>query len=388
MNVAINGTSTQNRGAELMALAVATRLRDWDPAVRIAVDPWFGSFEDRARYGFRTFNTYPARTASRWCGNFSPRGFRDSIGLIDVSDVDAIIDASGFVFTDAWGSDAAAHLNRTVARCNRAKAKLVLLPQAFGPFTNPALTNECKRLIERADVIYARDPDSLAAIEALGGARDLRVCPDFTLAMRSVVPRALSEWQPFGAVVPNYRMVDKTSPKAGAAYMEFLKEAVRSLQNANLRPIVILHDPGADRHVLPELFASTGKLPVFESCDPLELKGALGLAEVVVGSRFHALVGALSQGVPCIGAGWAHKYKWLFHDFGIPELLVDDLEAFEQLDGLVRTATSPDTRPEIVARVRRSAAKLHEQVESMWFDVRGLLGFSERRPVEDGIALA
>ena len=57
-----------------------------------------------------------------------------------------------------------------------------------------------------------------------------------------------------------------------------------------------------------------------------DLKAMIGCCELVVGSRFHALVAALSQGIPVVAVGWAHKYPELLSEFSLEEYVFDARE--------------------------------------------------------------
>jgi polysaccharide pyruvyl transferase WcaK-like protein len=54
-----------------------------------------------------------------------------------------------------------------------------------------------------------------------------------------------------------------------------------------------------------------------------DARSIIGRCEYLVGSRFHALVFALSQGVPCTALGWSHKYEELMSQFGVARDCVD-----------------------------------------------------------------
>jgi colanic acid/amylovoran biosynthesis protein len=85
------------------------------------------------------------------------------------------------------------------------------------------------------------------------------------------------------------------------------------------------------------------------------------------------LVAALSQGVPSIAAGWAHKYEKLLEDFGVGDLLVKDLEDQDQLWQKVQTVTAPDKAAEIRRGLLSRAAEFKRRNEEMWEEILQLL---------------
>ena len=81
-------------------------------------------------------------------------------------------------------------------------------------------------------------------------------------------------------------------------------------------PVVLAHNFTAngtrtDAEVCRDLYgwiAAHRECALFvEQRDPAALKGFLFLAEAVITARFHAMVGAVSSGVPSFEIGWNHK---------------------------------------------------------------------------------
>ena len=80
-----------------------------------------------------------------------------------------------------------------------------------------------------------------------------------------------------------------------------------------------------------------------------------------MGSRFHALVAALSQGIPVAALGWSHKYAELLGEFGLREFvfrhdLLDDADVQRGIRRLIRERDSlaiavQAALPEILRRV-------------------------------------
>ena len=54
--------------------------------------------------------------------------------------------------------------------------------------------------------------------------------------------------------------------------------------------------------------------------------------EFVIGSRYHSLVHAYKNSIPCIALGWAQKYQSLLTKFGQTEYWLDVRDAITEQD--------------------------------------------------------
>lgn len=370
LTIEINGTGTHNRGAELMAIAVGQRMRATFPNARIVVSSCFGSAQDTEKYGFLRTWEYRGLLVGRGKSILSAATQSFRRNLVDPSEVDVVLDASGFAFSDQWGYRRAKRETQALLGPRRRSQTLVMLPQAFGPFENSAVAKECSRLFERARLICARDTQSFASVNQLGFGTKLRQYPDFTVG---VAPMAPPEGLPenYVAIVPNYRMLDKGGN--GEVYLAFLRRAISLIRQYNLVPAFVLHDASEDRGVISQLGAGFQSIPTLTDVDPRVLKGMLGQAQFVIGSRFHALVSSLSQGIPCIGAGWSHKYPELFKDFACSELLMPNLADVAALESTLHVLCDHATRSILAARIRQAAAEIKARTELMWQDTEAII---------------
>jgi polysaccharide pyruvyl transferase WcaK-like protein len=371
MIVEIRGTGVHNKGAELMLIAIKQQLLAANPNLRFAVSTSFGPFAVRAKYGLLA-KVHPQNIGrSRIARLFMSRSFRESYGLVIDADIDVVLDASGFAFGDQWGNGPTDSLARESKAWNKLRTQAILLPQAFGPFSNDKLRSNFRRALESLSLVYARDRLSFENIQGLGGPfENVKLAPDFTQIIDGNCPEMLELPERFACIVPNIRMLDQTSPTHRDSYVRFLTECVRELDRHDIHPLLLYHDRKYDERVAEILQRDLSRaLPAIALDDPVQLKGVLGRAIVVIGSRFHALVGALSQGVPSIGTSWSHKYEMLFEDYACPECLVSPATPREEIQALVSRLCDSESQVQLRNRLQERAGVLRHQVNTMFQDV-------------------
>lgn len=368
----ITGISRLNGGAKLMLHAVADQRHDALHGFALATAHTAAPYHERAEAGLYQriwFQREPYRGSI--IGNAVPARLREMYGLVAERDVVGVLDASGFAYSDQHNPRRTALLARLAKRWKRLGKAVVLLPQAFGPFTSPALRRQFAEVLATADLVFARDPLSLDHALDVRPSADIRLAPDFTnLLAGRATPRTEALRGRF-CIVPNYRMIDRTDARTADAYRVLLRRSVALLREYRVDPYMLIHESGRD----VELAAELGDVEVVAEDDPLVLKAMLGGAHAVLGARFHSLVSALSQGVPCIGVGWSHKYAMLMEDYGCADLLVDITDPRRFPAQLAEVVPAPARARRSAALAQRGAA-LYAASTAMWKEVRGVLDAS------------
>lgn len=373
MTIEVTGVNTWNKGAELMLVAVREHVRRLRPEARLVVDPWFGTYAERARHGLWLRPAFRRPGRSRLAFGLMPPSFRRLAGLVAPGEVDVLLDASGFAFGDQHPQERVVAFAEQVEAARAAGRRVVLLPQALGPFRNPGGRDAFRRIVQAADLVFARDEISLGhAREAAGDAPALRLAPDFTNLVKPVVlPEEDVAW-----IVPNARMVEKAASRAEAdAYVPLLATCIREVERVNLRPRVLIHGRD-DASLVDGLARLVGHgLDVVREEDAVAIKRRLGSGRLVVASRFHALVSALSQGVPSIATSWSHKYEMLFKDYGCEDMILPVPAEPGAVASLVAAATGPG-RASLAERIVERGRRLEEQTRAMWQCVDQTLGLA------------
>ena len=114
-------------------------------------------------------------------------------------------------------------------------------------------------------------------------------------------------------------MLERTAPEVAEGYVAFLRSCAHEVAALGLRPVLVLHETARDAPFVERLGTPSGRTRgsspnATRSCS----RASSGRPSIVVSSRYHALVSAMSQGVPVVATGWSHKYATLLDDFGTP----------------------------------------------------------------------
>jgi colanic acid/amylovoran biosynthesis protein len=389
--IELRGAHAGNKGAELMTKTVIDRLRAFDEGLRFAASPR-GSYESRARYGL--WQVYPRRrtghppfvglrlTVDALSGRFVRRRTAERYGLARHGDIDALVDLSGSSFSDFWPVDDIRTFAALARRLRRRGRPVVLLPQMFGPFEKPGAAKAMTAVLQHVTLAYARDRESLRYLhELVGEDPRLRLAPDITIA-----PEGEEGDSALAYLVPNVRMLDKGEADWQQVYMARLAAVGRRLMERGLDVRVMIHDVRPDDLTLGrDLLRAMGRTeaPLEAVEQPLAAKARLGRARLVVASRYHSIVGALSMGTPAIVMGWSHKYGELLCDFGVEGLLHRATDSEADLLALADRLAEPASRAAYEDQLVRAKAAMLEPIDRMWRDVAAALGLRHQAPSQE-----
>ena len=375
MNIFIHGVGVANRGAELMLCAVLEQLRCRFPDARFAVDPAFGSYEQRAAYGLRTMMRLRRGVRSRLIDKLASAGFRDLYGLMHDSEVDVVLDGSGFAYGDQWGPETCRVFSERCAHWKANGATVVLLPQAFGPFENAEVKRAFAEMMKTVDRAYAREETSYRHVNAMTESSSiLRKCHDFTNLVKGGTPPDQNLSERFAAIVPNQKVLAKGRSEDADIYVRLLVSVAECVRARGIEPVLVLHSAQGDRQIADSIQSKIEEqLPCVEGLNGRELKAILGQAQLVAGSRFHSLVSALSQGVPCLATSWSHKYEELFREYGCPEYVLPIDVKREDLETKIAELSEGEKRDKVVRVLGERSGNFREEASRMFEEVGDLI---------------
>lgn len=366
MRALIMGASLSNKGSELMLRALVEQMRVRFPSVDLGLSTAIPSYQrasdlQLSRLAVPLPNVgFGARFYPPW---WTRNLFPNRSGAWSWRSVELVLDISGFAYSDQWRTSGARNLKRVGEDVKKRGGRIVLLPQAFGPFDARGHADAMRDALSFVDLAFARDSVSLGHLTALGAECDVRLAPDITLSFGAVV-RGQGPESGWVAIVPNTRMLDQGARVWGENYINLLRQAISTVQSAGLEAKVLVHeDQGGDRILATSLVQPPITAPIVCEADPVRLKHMLSDACLVIGSRFHALASSLACGVPVLSLGWSHKYRELLASYGVERFDIP------RPDGVVEALTElldPERRQTLRRQIREAGQTLTADSESMW----------------------
>lgn len=366
-----------NKGAELMLLSSIYKVREEFPYARLAVIPGDDDFEKRSQLSLFQkiwLNKYGIQWG-RLAGAI-PSKILNRYGMVLDNKIDVVLDISGFAYSDQCSEFNTLNMARCVKEWKKQGTKVILLPQALGPFNNPKIKNAFRFILDNVDLVFPRDEISYQHVLSLSGERaNVFQAPDFTNILEGIIlPDNFEKYSNKYCLVPNYRMIEKTTDKTGKQYIDFCVHCIQSLIDHGESVLILIHEGEKDVSLTKSILKKIEQeIEVVLESDALKIKGIIGCCKGVISSRFHALVSALSQGVPALSTGWSHKYEELFNEYGIPNgCLATDLSE-GQIDRIIKETIDPENRKNTILRINKSALDYKQKTSDMWEKVFAVL---------------
>lgn len=374
MNIEIVGARFNNKGAYLMLLSILQEFAkvDYvDKKINFCMEvTGTNDYLQRARLGLLQKPKYKIKGISfDKLISFLPKRLRDNFGIIINKEVDVILDASGFRYSDQWDLKLSLESYKEYKRYKKQGKKIILMPQAFGPFETEESRIMINKIMDTVDLVFAREMTSYNyLINALDKRylHKINLSPDFTSSINGQSPEYFVKEEKKIAIVPNIRMLDKYSGKENN-YIKLLTNIIKFLIDNGYNPFFLIFEGEQDKEIalkINEILNSP--IDIIKEDNPVYSKGIIKDCYAIVSSRFHALSCALSQAIPCIGIGWSHKYEEIFKDYNVEECLLENgIISDYELKNLLNKILEYD-RNSVIQRLIESESHISRLNKEMW----------------------
>ena len=417
--VLIRGAGFQNKGAEAIACTVRDELKKRLGSCKFCIALLGHEKELALSLGFDEVMTIREK-AGKWqkCEQLvrslfaTPSLALDVIhnarAIADLSNMPegltAVIDISGYAYGDPWGDRCARFSYACTEYCRQRNVRYVFLPQAWGPFSNKSLAMYCRKMCPGAWK-YARDPQSARYLADLLGEDPASIpcVPDVAFRFAgdaldtshevfAFLERSANI--PIVAISPNMRVYERTRGKwADNDYVKVMAEIARHCLARGTRILLLPHEISiSERSTYDDRFLcllldrelKEFQSKVFSAVTPLSartLKALVGRCSLLVGSRYHCIVAALSHRVPSVVIGWSHKYESLMRSVQLDDFILD----LANLDGeaaVKKVGAAWDQRAQLKIVLEKRVGAIEKEVDALFDKVAGII-LSDKKAIND-----
>ena len=362
-NIIITGGELFNKGAQAMTFLTVSELRKRFPDHTIYVLSEMDSRRDKEElenYRFNVFGWSPLKFA-RAQSNPALRAaclLKNRKEYKYINDIyknaDMMIDISGYALGSNWSNNNNLIYIEHLEYAKAYGIPVWIMPQSFGPFEyegeeGKKIHDRLQQLLPYPRKIFAREENGMKALVNTFGLSNVSLAPDIVLAGDEIDPKDIYYRVPdyvvpdiadrAAAIVPNVnllRFLDNNDA------VELFANIAVGLERMGYSAYLIRHS--ANDHQIcqkiegraHELSADTRTRYINQEFSCLEFSTLIKKFVFICGSRFHAIVHAYRQNIPCVVIGWADKYADLLDAFSQDMYLADSRENLMAEDVLKR----------------------------------------------------
>ncbi len=361
----VAGTVWGNRGAESMLVTAVGRLHELYPDAAFKIYS-YSPTRDRQlvhREDLDILSCKPASLVFRifpfaaLCWIFKKVGIRIPDKLLprparELRNCGILLDIGGISFVD--GRELYLPFNiLTIWPAMLLGIPVVKLAQALGPFHNPINRLAAKLFLPRCKHIFARGEITFGNLQDLKLQNLTRVSdlaflyrPGFNLsdenenlvvALEEKLGILKNEKKRLIVISPSSVIYEKT----GSRYLKQILDLVRQLDQEDIHFLFLPNSTraGIEKsrnndifvvNLLHQLARSELSGPTWSKThwvawdlNTRSLRRLISLADLLLTSRFHAMVSGLSLGIPTLVIGWSHKYVETLADFKLERFAAD-----------------------------------------------------------------
>lgn len=273
--------------------------------------------------------------------------------------------------------------------------KLVLLPQTYGPFKTFIARKIAHYIISHAFKVCSRDLAGIDYVKKLLGCKagipPILFCPDVAFKLEAIMPRKIN-------IVPPLER-DKAYPLVGininglmynggysgknmfglkVDYNKMMLHLIEKLlEETDAHIVLIPHTFGPPGNINSDPDASYKILALVDrqhesrvhilssEYDQSEMKGIINLCDFFIGSRMHACIAALSQGIPTVGIAYSKKFMGVFDSIGANNAVLD-ARALEEYEIIHHVLLSYQSRNELKLVIDSNITLINEKIETVF----------------------
>lgn len=255
-----------------------------------------------------------------------------------ISSIDLIIDVSGFNLGKKWSVEIQESYLNNIRLAKKYNIPIIMMPQSFGSFDYPEdkkfLLDEIGELLKYPKIIFAREKEGYQMLTEQFGLSNVQLSTDLVLQnngvdISNIYKNSLKKTmlpdvvENAVALIPNTQCFNHGDKDKN---IKMYKEVISYLLKAEKTVYIFRHsrEDFPICKLIAEQFQENKNVVLLDnefSC--LEYDEFVKKFDFVICSRFHGIVHAYRNYIPCILLGWAVKYQELAANVGQEQFAFD-----------------------------------------------------------------
>jgi polysaccharide pyruvyl transferase WcaK-like protein len=270
-----------------------------------------------------------------------PLGWVRTRACRSILDSSVVVDVAGISFVDGRGIPITVYNSLMTGLSLLLGAPTVKAAQALGPFQTQPNRLLAKLVLPRLAAVCARGARTREHLDTLQlsnvtNVSDLAFSLDESENLPDSVRALLAPLHEKFVVVMPSSVVRGLYESTGSDYVSAVAELIRKIRIATGLAVVIaphsyrvdhpegrMNDGPVCQQVAAALSDDEMVIGIDEDLSAGELRRLIGMGQVLVTSRFHAMISGLSTCTPTVVVGWSHKYREVLDDFGLADFGMD-----------------------------------------------------------------
>ncbi len=273
-----------------------------------------------------------------------PLGWVRARACRSILDSSVVVDVAGISFVDGRGIPITIYNTLMTGLSLLLGVPTVKAAQALGPFKTQPNRILAKFVLPRLAAVCARGARTREHLDTLGLSNVTNVADlAFSLEESGSLPvNVVADLSRVGSkfilVMPS-SVVRGLYESTGGDYVSAVAELVRGIRARTGLGVVIaphsyrvghpegrMNDGPVCQQVAARLSDDAMVVGIDDDLSAGELRNLIGQSEVLVTSRFHAMISGLSTCTPTVVVGWSHKYREVLDDFGLADYGMDSMK--------------------------------------------------------------
>ncbi len=345
-NIIITGGELFNKGAQAMTFVAVDELKKRFPDHEIYLLSEMDKRrkkEEKEQYAFQFTGWYPIKFARAQQNPVLRMAcmLRNRAEFTECEHIyrncDLMVDISGYGLGSNWGINQITNYLDHLEFAKQFFIPCYLLPQSFGPFdfdeSQKVQGDRVQELLQNVRIIAAREQDGYNALKRRYNLNNVCLKPDLVLNNRNIdvnhiyktppsinVPRIAENSV---GVIPNEKVTEEIGIERTKELYSFIISVLLQLD----KQVIIISHASSDESLcllIKALFSDEKRVAFLDrEYNCLEFSEIVSHFQFVIASRYHSIVHAYKNNIPCIAIGWAIKYREILHLFNQDNFLFD-----------------------------------------------------------------